>query len=61
VDAHARTQFSRAFLRSPLNDLANGEVFAIRLLPVEKRRRNEGLVGDFDFRHYSSYRLTGRG
>jgi len=59
---YARTQvLLPGFLGGPLDDLADCEVFPIRMLPMKKRRGNEDFIGDFDFRHYSSYRLTGRG
>jgi hypothetical protein len=62
MHSNARTQFSnQVFLGRPLDNLTDCEVFPIRMLSMKKRRRNEDFIGDFDFRHYSSYRLIGPG
>ena len=62
MHSNARTQFSnQVFLGRPLDNLTDCEVFPIRMLSMKKRRCNEDFIGDFDFRHYSSYRLNGRG
>ena len=62
MHTNARTQFSsQVFFGRTLDNLVDREVFPIGVLPMKKCCRNEDFIGDFDFRHYNSYRLTGRG